>query len=134
VLVGVAVGAAIAWLRRQLDDPPVEITVSLLTPFAAYLPAEQLGFSGVLATVTRGLFIGWFAPRIMESDTRLRGRAVWDMLVFMLNSLVFILIGLQLSGVVDGLSARPLTEVIAFAALISLTVIVVRLAWIFGAT
>ena len=134
VLVGVAVGAGIAWLRRRLDDPPVEITVSLLTPFAAYLPAEQLGFSGVLATVTAGLFIGWFAPRIMESDTRLRGRAVWDMLVFMLNSLVFILIGLQLSGVVDGLSARPLSEVIGFGALISLTVIVVRLAWIFGAT
>ena len=81
------VGWAIVWLRRRLNDAPVEITISLLTPFAAYLPAERLGLSGVLATATAGVFVGWFAPRIMGSDTRLRGRAGWEFLVFVLNGL-----------------------------------------------
>src|SRR4051812_35271943 len=84
VLVGAAIAALIAALRRHLTDTSVEITVSLLTPFAAYLAAEQLGVSGILSAVTAGLFIGWWAPRIMEPETRLRARAVWDMVVFVL--------------------------------------------------
>src|SRR5918999_3762261 len=72
VLVGLAAGWLIASLRRPLNHPPVEITISLLTPFAAYLPAEWLGVSGVLASVTAGLCVGWWAPRIMQSETRLR--------------------------------------------------------------
>ena len=133
VLVGLAVGVAVAGLRRRLHDPPVEITVSLLTPFAAYLPAERLGLSGVLATATAGLCVGWVAPRIMESDTRVRGRAVWDMVVFILNSLVFILIGLQLSTILGALSGRLLADLVGFAALIALAVILVRLVWVFSA-
>ncbi|HEY6676727.1 MAG TPA: cation:proton antiporter, partial [Terrimicrobium sp.] len=62
VLVGWALAAGVHWLQRRLDDPPVQITISLLTPFAAYLPAEQLGLSGVLAVVTSGLYIGWHSP------------------------------------------------------------------------
>jgi monovalent cation/hydrogen antiporter len=132
VLVGLAVGAAIAWLRRRVDDPPVEITISLLTPFAAYLPAERLGVSGVLAAVVSGLWLGWWAPRIMESDTRLRGRAVWEMVVFVLNGLVFILIGLQLPTILIALSDRPLVLLIGLGLLISLAVIMVRLVWVFA--
>jgi CPA1 family monovalent cation:H+ antiporter len=132
ILVGVAVGAAVALLRRRLHDPPVEITVSLLTPFAAYLPAERLGLSGVLATVTAGLCVGWLAPRIMQSDTRLRANAVWDMVVFLLNSLVFILIGLQLSTILSALSSRSLASLIGLGATIAMLVIVVRLVWVFG--
>ena len=133
VLVGLGVGVAVAALRRRLHDPAVEITVSLLTPFAAYLPAERLGFSGVLATASAGLCLGWVAPRIMESDTRVRGRAVWDMWVFILNSLVFILIGLQLSTILDALSGRSLADLVGLAALIALAVIVLRLVWVFSA-
>jgi Na+/H+ antiporter len=133
VLVGLAVGAGITWLRRRLNDPPVEITVSLLTPFAAYLPAEQLGLSGVLATVTTGLLLGWSAPRIMSSETRLRGRAVWDMMVFVLNGLVFILIGLQLSTILGAPSSRSLLSLIGYGSLIALAVVVVRLVWLFCA-
>jgi CPA1 family monovalent cation:H+ antiporter len=134
VLVGLAVGLAIAWLRRRLNDAPVEITISLLTPFAAYLPAERLGLSGVLATATAGVFVGWFAPRIMESETRLRGNAVWDFLVFALNGLVFILIGLQLSTVLSGQLGHSIPELLALTAAIAAAVILVRLAWVFAAT
>ena len=69
----------------QLHDPPVEITISLLTPFAAYLPAEVVGVSGVLATVACGLYLGRQAPSLMDADTRVQGRAVWETLVFLLN-------------------------------------------------
>lgn len=130
VLIGLVAGKAIGWLREQLDDPPVEITISLLTPFAAYLPAERLGASGVLAVVTAGLYLGWSSPRIMGSDARLRGRAVWDMAVFMLNGLVFILIGLQLSTIIGGLSASSLVSDLGFGLLISAAVILVRLVWV----
>jgi monovalent cation/hydrogen antiporter len=81
--------------------------------------------------VTTGLCLGWWAPFIMESDTRLRGRAVWEMGVFVLNGLVFILIGLQLSAILPALSERSLLSLIGLGLLLSLTVIVVRLAWVF---
>lgn len=134
VLVGLAGGRAVAWLRRHLDDPPVEITVSLLTPFAAYLAAEGLGASGVLATVTTGLCVGWWAPSLMAPETRLRGRAVWETLVFILNGLVFMLIGLQLSTILAAPSGRSLLTQASLGLLISFVVILVRLTWVFGAT
>jgi monovalent cation/hydrogen antiporter len=133
ILVGFVVGLAIVWLRRRLNDAPVEITISLLTPFAAYLPADRLGLSGVLATVTAGVFVGWLGPSIMESDTRVRGRAVWEFLVFVLNGLVFILIGLQLSTVLGGQLGRSLPELLVITAVIAAAVILVRLAWAFAA-
>jgi Na+/H+ antiporter len=134
ILVGLVVGLATVWLRRRLNDAPVEITISLLTPFAAYLPADRLGFSGVLATVTAGVFIGWFAPSIMQSDTRVRGRAVWEFLVFVLNGLVFILIGLQLSTVLSGQLGKSLPELLGITAIIAVAVILVRLTWAFAAS
>ena len=89
---------AVHWLQRRLDDPPVQVTISLLTPFAAYLPAEQLGLSGVLAVVTSGLYIGWRSPLMITARTRLEAFAFWRMVVFLLNGIIFILIGLQLPG------------------------------------
>jgi CPA1 family monovalent cation:H+ antiporter len=119
-------------LRARLRDPAVEITIGLLTPWAAYLPAEHFNVSGVLAAVTAGLCVGWAAPRIMDSETRIRSRAVWDMVVFILNSLVFILIGMQLSTILKGLSDQSLEQLILWAAVISLVVIAVRLVWVFA--
>jgi CPA1 family monovalent cation:H+ antiporter len=133
VLVGLAAGWLIASLRRRLNDPPVEITISLLTPFAAYLPAEWLGVSGVLATVTAGLFIGRWAPRITGADPRLRGRAVWEMIVFVLNGLLFLLIGLQLPAVLAAISGRPPLSLLGLGLLAALVVILVRLTWVFSA-
>jgi monovalent cation/hydrogen antiporter len=132
VIVGGVVAAIIARLRPRLHDPTVEITVSLLTPWAAYLPAEQLGVSGVLATVSAGLGLGWLAPRIMDSETRVRARAVWDMVVFVLNGLVFILIGLQLSTILNSLSTQALPRLVGLSLVTAVVLIVVRLVWVYG--
>jgi CPA1 family monovalent cation:H+ antiporter len=102
LLVGLVVGWLVAHLQRHLVDPAVEIAVSLLTPFGAYVLAEQVHVSGVLATVAAGLCAGWWAPSFMAPETRLRSRAVWDMVAFLLNGLVFILIGLQLLRILAG--------------------------------
>ncbi len=136
VLVGLMVGWLASNLQRRLDDPPVQVTISLLTPFAAYLPSEQLGVSGVLAVVSAGLYLGWRAPEIIGSRMRLQAGPVWEMIVFLLNGFVFILIGLQLPEVLQGMSARsiPVPGMIGYALLISALVIVVRFVWVFAAT
>lgn len=130
-VVGLAVGVVVAGLRRLLNDPPVEIALSLLTPFAAYLPAEHLGFSGVLATVAAGLYLGWREPYISRSEARISGRAVWNMIDFVLNGLVFILIGLQLSNILRALAGRSLLSFIGIGLLLSLAAIAVRMLWVF---
>jgi len=130
ILAGIAVGAIIALLRRRLTDPPVEIIISLLTPFASYLAAEQLHVSGILSVVTTGLCLGWWSPRIMDPEVRVRARAVWDMLIFALNGLVFVLIGLQLTAILPSLADRPLWSTVGLGALVSAVAIVVRLVWV----
>jgi monovalent cation/hydrogen antiporter len=135
---GTGIGLAIGWLatqaQRHLDDPPVQVTLSLLTPFAAYLPAERLHVSGVLAVVACGLFVGWRVPRILTSRTRLNAFVFWEMVEFLLNGLVFILIGLQLPRVLQALSGQPLNRLLWHGALISGAAIGVRIAWVFAAT
>ena len=134
VVVGVVVGVAVSFVIGRLHDPPVEVTISLLAPFAAYLPAELIGASGVLATVTAGLILGWHAPRVLTSDSRILGSGVWQMVIFLLNGLAFILIGLQLPSIVERLAGPQAQEVIGIGAAVILTVIAVRLLWVFPAT
>jgi len=135
-VIGVAVGLFVGWLitivRTRLTDVPVEITVSLLTPYAAYLPAELLGGSGVLAAVTAGLYLGRRSSQIMGSDARLAGRAVWEMLVFLLNGVVFLLIGLEISALATQMDRATLFELAGLGVLISIALIAVRAIWIFG--
>jgi len=133
ILIGLLVGWLSARIQKPIDDPPIEITISLLTPFAAYLPAEQLGVSGVLAVVTTGLYHGWRIPEMTTSRTRLAGGPVWEMIEFLLNGFIFILIGLQLPEVLHRLSGRSIPQLIWYAMLISLAVIVVRVLWVFPA-
>ncbi|MFN2484215.1 MAG: Na+/H+ antiporter [Candidatus Limnocylindria bacterium] len=133
VLIGLAVGWVVVRILERLRDVPVEILVSLLAPFAAYLPAEQLGVSGVLASVTAGVFVGSRAARALRSESRVLGGAVWDMVMFLINGLAFVLIGLQLPDVLTG-DDRSLLESVGIAALISLAVVVLRVAWIYPAT
>jgi len=122
-------------VEKRLDDPPVEILLSLLGPFAAWIPSEALGVSGVLAVVTAGIVLGRAAPRILSSRTRVLGVGVWSMVVFTLNGLVFILIGLQLPTILEVLRTdRSLPELLALGAAVSVAVIAVRLAWVFPAT
>ena len=134
---GVVFGAAIGWLascvQRRLDDPPVQTTLSLLTPFAAYLGADMVGASGVLAVVTAGLYLGWRSPEIINSRTRFQVFPVWEMVVFLLNGLIFILIGLQLPQILDNLSGQSLPKLCWQAALLNVALILVRIAWVFAA-
>ncbi len=104
---GLAVGFVIRQVRRRLDNPPVEITISILSGYFAYLPAEALGVSGVLAAVTVGIYMGWHTPQLTHAQTRLQGVAVWEILFFVLNALLFTLIGLQLPVILDA-SLGPL--------------------------
>ncbi len=136
---GVGLGLLVGWVashvQRRLDDPPVQVTISILTPFAAYLAADHYHVSGVLAVVATGLYLGWRAPEIIGSRMRLQAGPVWEMIVFLLNGLVFILIGLQLPAVERAIPAsEPLPTLCWQAALISLLVILVRFAWVFTAT
>jgi CPA1 family monovalent cation:H+ antiporter len=135
---GVLLGLLVAWvvgrIHAHLDDPPVQVTISLLTPFAAYLPADRLGLSGVLAVVTTGLYLGWRAPEVVGARMRLQSYPVWGMVVFLLNGVIFILIGLQLPEVVSNLARRSKWELAWHALAISGAVIAVRMVWVLSAT
>jgi monovalent cation/hydrogen antiporter len=130
---GIAIGLAVGWviseIRRRIDDIPTEITISLLSGFAGYIPAEAIDASGVLAAVTVGLVLGWRAPVISTASMRLTGYAVWEILVFMLNALLFVLIGLQLPLILDGLAGEPTGTLLLYAAAVSVAVILTRIVW-----
>jgi len=132
VAIGVVGGLAIAAVRKRLDDPPTEITISLLTPYAVYLPAEELGLSGVIAAVTVGVVLGWRASELTNHTTRLQAYAVWEILQFLLNAVLFVLIGLQLHTALDALDGRDGGELFGYAVLVSAVVIVMRIAWVFA--
>ena len=117
----------VAWVRHRLDNPPVEITIALFSGYFAYLPAEAAGVSGVLAAVTIGIFMGRLTSKLTSPTTRLQGDAVWEIVVFLLNSALFILIGLQLPTVVDGISNLSNAELIADGALIAGVVMATRI-------
>jgi NhaP-type Na+/H+ or K+/H+ antiporter len=119
-------------VRRRIDDPLTGITVSLLTGYAAYVPAEALHLSGVLATVTAGLYLGWRSQELAAPGVRLQATAVWEVLTFLLNATLFILVGLQLPVVVDGLDDQSVLRLLRDAAIVAVTIVGVRFAWVFS--
>jgi Na+/H+ antiporter len=133
---GLAVGLAAGWLlrvvRKKIDDPPTEITISLFSGYAAYIPAEELGLSGVIAAVAVGLYMGWYSGELTTPTTRLQTQAVWSVLTFLLNAVLFVLVGLQFPGLVSDLEGQTAGELVLYAVAVSLAVILVRLAWVFG--
>jgi monovalent cation/hydrogen antiporter len=129
ILVGLAVGWLITEVRRRIEDAQVEITISLITGYAAFLPAEALGLSGVLAAVAAGIYLGWMAPHIASPATRIEVRPVWNNLTFLLNAVLFILVGLQLPVVLDGLSGHSTSGLIGQAAVVCAAVVGLRIAW-----
>ncbi len=135
---GIAIGLAVGFLLRQarlrIDNPPVEITISILSGYFAYLPAQAAGVSGVLAAVTTGVYMGWHTLELTTARMRLQGLAVWEILFFLLNGLLFALIGLQLPGILDALSGESPGTLVAYAAIVTLVVIGARFLWIFPAT
>ena len=134
VLFGFLVGRIAAWARRQVRQPAVNVTFSLLTPFFAYLPAEKLGVSSVLAVVTAGLVVGWRGTELISAPARLQTRSMWGVVDYILNGLIFLLIGLQLPHILRELAAYPRGTLVLYGAGLSLLVIVVRVLWVFPAT
>jgi Na+/H+ antiporter len=130
---GIAIGLVVGWLigqiRARINDIPTEITISLFTGYAAYLPAEQLGVSGVLAAVTAGIVLGWMSPRIASAQMRIQGYATWEIVVFLLNGVLFVLIGLQLPHVMDGIEGRSTAELVGYALVFFALVVVTRWLW-----
>ena len=130
VAIGLAVGWVIAEIRKRLDDPPVEVTISILTGYAAYVPAERVGASGVLAAVTIGIYVGWRAPEISSARQRVAGYSMWTILTFLLNALLFVLIGLQLPLILEGLEDEPIGELVGIALAVAAVVIASRIVWV----
>ena len=128
--IGLAVGWAIAEVRKRVDDVNTELTISLFSAYGAFVPADQLGVSGVLAVVACGLVLGFRAPEIASPESRMQGFALWSILTFLLNATLFILIGLQLPVIVDGLSNRSVGEVVGYSAAICAAVIAMRFVWL----
>jgi Na+/H+ antiporter len=139
IVVGeIAFGIAIGWLslrlRRWAREPRVEITLSLLTPYAAFLLPAHFGGSGVLATVAAGLFVSWNGPLLISAATRLQGIFFWDLVVYLIEGLVFLVTGLQMRTLLDRTGTVSLPDLI-FAVLLTVTVVIAaRFIWIFPAT
>jgi monovalent cation/hydrogen antiporter len=131
---GIAVGWLMLRLRRWVGDVRVEIMLSVLTPYIAYWPPELLGGSGVLATVTTGLYISWNGLRLISAPTRLQGIFFWDFLIYLIEGLIFLLTGLQAHTLVAGLKSHTLSELAVSAAIVSGMVIVTRFIWMYPAT
>ena len=135
---GIAIGLAAGWLiaevRRRVTDVNTELTISLFSAYGAFVPADEIGVSGVLAVVACGVYLGFRAPEIASPESRMQALAMWSVLTFLLNATLFILIGLQLPVIVDGLSGQPAGDVIGYAAAVCAAVIVVRFLWNFLVT
>ena len=134
----IAYGIGLGWLslrlRRWARDPRVEITLSLLTPYAAFLLPAHLGGSGVLATIAAGLFVSWNGPLLIPAATRLQGIFFWDLLVYLLEGLVFLVTGLQIRTVLDRLDPISLRGPLLAVLLTVAVVVIARFIWVFPAT
>ena len=134
LLWGIVVGWSMLRLRRWVRDPRIEIVISILTPFLAYWPPEHLGGSGVLATVAAGLYISWNGLRLIRAPTRLQGIFFWDLLMYVIEGLVFLLTGLQARPLLAGIKSYSSEDLIISAVVVSLAVILTRFAWMYPAT
>jgi CPA1 family monovalent cation:H+ antiporter len=131
IVLGYVVGRVAAMLLRSLDDPPVEVVISLVVPFIAYLPAEQLGLSGVLAVVSAGLVIGRRLATILSAGSRVMWLTTWKIVAFVLDGLAFILIGQALPEILEGLDRSSLVDALVLALVVAAATIVIRFVWVF---
>jgi Na+/H+ antiporter len=134
ILWGIGVGWLMLRLRRWVQDPRIELTLSMVTPFLAYWPPEYLGGSGVLATVTAGLYISWNGLRLISAATRLQGIFFWDFFIYLLEGMVFLITGLQARTLMARIGAYPASEMAASAGVVAAVVIIARFVWIYPAT
>jgi CPA1 family monovalent cation:H+ antiporter len=131
-------GTAVGWLslraRRFARDPQIEITLSLLTPYVAYWIPEHFGGSGVIATVACGLYVSWNGPLLISSATRLQGIFFWDLVIYLIEGLLFLLTGFQMRSVLAQSKAFPLQDVLFAAALVTAIVVIARFVWAYPAS
>jgi CPA1 family monovalent cation:H+ antiporter len=130
IVIGLAIGWGLRQLRRRIEEPEIEITLSLFTPYAAYIAAETAHASGVLAAVSVGLYSVWHMDDMLLPETRLKVRSFWMAIAFLLDSMLFVLVGLQLPVVLDTLSPRPLDRYVVAALGVAAAVIVVRMGFV----
>ncbi|RZI44490.1 hypothetical protein EGT07_03480 [Herbaspirillum sp. HC18] len=128
---GTGAGVSMHAIYRRLHDSFIEVIAVLTIPYTAYIAAESLHVSGVLPVVAAGLVRGRYAPEIVSAEMRIMARSVWNVLVFILNSLIFILIGVRMSGVMDKLHLYSLSELFMLGSVITLVAVAVRFAWVF---
>jgi CPA1 family monovalent cation:H+ antiporter len=131
-------GAAIGWLslraRHRARDPQVEITLSLITPYLAFWIPQHFGGSGVIATVACGLYMSWNGPLLISSATRLQGIFFWDLVIYLIEGLLFLLTGFQMRSLFEKSKSFPLDDILFATALVAVIVIVARFAWVYPAT
>src|SRR6266404_5627299 len=130
-------GAAVGWLslraRHHVRDPQIEITLSLITPYIAYWVPEHLGGSGVIATVACGLYISWNGPLLISSATRLQGIFFWDLVIYLIEGLLFLLTGFQMRSLFEKSKAFPLDDILFATALVTVMIVIARFAWVYPA-
>lgn len=131
---GILVGHLMGRLRLRIQDPMLQMIVSILTPFVAYIPAVRIGGCGVLATVVTGLIISHSYMEKYSPDVRLMSQAVWETLSFTVQSILFLLVGLNFNATISGLSSIPLSKLFILGGAITLTVIVGRFLWVYPAS
>jgi CPA1 family monovalent cation:H+ antiporter len=131
-------GAAVGWLslhaRHRARDPQVEITLSLITPYVAYWIPAHFGGSGVIATVVCGLYMSWNGPLLISSATRLQGIFFWDLVIYLIEGLLFLLTGFQMRLLFEKSKAFPLDDILSATALVVAIIVVARFAWLYPAT
>jgi Na+/H+ antiporter len=131
-------GVAVGWLslraRHRARDPQVEITLSLITPYVAYWVPEHFGGSGVIATVACGLYMSWNGPLWISAATRLQGIFFWDLVIYLIEGLLFLLTGFQMRLLFEKSKAFPLDDILIATALVTVMIIIARFAWVFPAT
>src|ERR1700704_4131814 len=131
-------GAAVGWLslraRHRARDPQIEITLSLITPYIAYWIPEHFGGSGVIATVACGLYMSWNGPLLISSATRLQGIFFWDLVIYLIEGLLFLLTGFQMRSLLEKSKAFPLDDILSATALVLVIIVIARFAWVYPAT
>ncbi len=134
VLIGLVIGYFVSKLERWIDDGPIEIVVSLLISYAVYILAQNFHTSGILAVIACSMLMSHESHRFMSPQVRLQFAGTWDVITFVLNGVVFILIGLQLPFVRSQLSGIGIWGLLRVGALFSISIVVLRLVWIFAET
>jgi monovalent cation/hydrogen antiporter len=134
VIIGLAIGAVVAWFEKWVDDGPIEIVISILVPYVAYLMGDRAHVSGVIAVIACSMYMSRKSPEYMSPQVRLQATAVWDALTFVLNGIVFVLIGLQLPYVMGQIGGMSRVVLLEYGVGFSAVMIVVRMAWVYGET